>query len=114
MICNIWTCKCETLLFNGDTLCPWCKGRGGKFVNVSFKTRKFTVTKCILCQGEGKVDWIQAIMKKPPKGYSYLFSRQKDIKMRCTGADHCKKKLLRLFRQRDDNKYIGPNWKQVY
>ena len=111
MKCNIWKCNCEVVLFHGEQLCPWCKGQGGKFENVSFKRRKFTVRRCIMCKGEGKVDWIEAITQRAKPDYTHRSC--KDIKMRCTGPDHCKKKLLRLFKQRE-NKNIGPNWKQVY
>jgi DnaJ-class molecular chaperone len=113
-VCNLWKCQCNVTVKESEKLCPWCKGYGGKFGTVSFKQRKFTVHQCILCKGEGKVDWLKAITKKTWTPYPFSrLERLKEIKMRCTGPLHCKKKLLRLFKEREE-KNIGAKWKQVY
>ncbi len=115
-VCNIWKSECNVKLKDGEELCPFCKGQGGKFANASFKQRYFSIRECLLCHGEGKVDWIQATTQKvellSPKGYPRA-RPSKDIKMRCIGQQHCKKTLLRLWKRRDDRD-IGPCWIEVY
>lgn len=112
-ICNIWKCQCYMHLKHDDQLCPMCNGRGGVFLNAAFKQRKFTVMSCKLCLGEGKVDWIRAINRQfpvNPNGYPYAI-KTKDIKIRCIGPKHCKKKLKRLWM--DKKKFSDP-WYQIY
>ncbi len=112
-VCNIWKCNCEVPVFYGEQLCPWCKGQGGMFENAAFKRRKFEIKKCLMCSGEGKVDWIQAITQKSPNYYRYYKTgTTKEINMKCSGPNRCKKKLLRLFRDRK-YKHIGVKWKAV-
>jgi hypothetical protein len=52
-----------------------------------------------MCLGFGKIDWIRAINKQRPLTTGNLpFSPlARDIKMRCTGPKHCKKRLKRLW-----------------
>ena len=100
-VCNIWKCECYVTLKSDQNLCPKCKGQGAVFINVSFKQRHFSVQRCPLCLGEGKVDWITTINKQFPisnDGYPLKF-KVKQIKMRCIGPKHCKKKLKRLWMQ---------------
>ena len=109
--CNIWKSECFISLRDGSQLCPDCKGRGGIFLNVSFKQRNFTVQRCPVCVGKGKVDWIQAITKQLPvtnMGYPIRL-KSKYIKMRCVGQQHCKKKLKRLWMDNKRfEKFLGP------
>jgi DnaJ-class molecular chaperone len=109
-VCNVWKCECSVNIKTSEKLCPFCKGQGGKFVNASFKQKYFTVRQCILCRGEGKVDWIKAITKKmepylSPAGY-HATLKAKEIKMKCTGPQNCKKRLLRIWRQREDKNIV--------
>ena len=117
-VCNIWKQQCNVKLRNGEKLCPDCKGKAATFLNASFKQRHFTVRRCPLCIGEGKIDWITAITGQAAKDsnrptYASLTDRVKDIKMRCTGPLNCKKKLKRLWYKRDV-KPFGLNYYQVY
>jgi DnaJ-class molecular chaperone len=108
-ICNIWKCHCNVTLKHDEQLCPKCKGKGAEFLNASFKRRNFSVAWCSLCLGEGKVDWIRAINRQRPKspnGYP-ISIKVNQIKMRCTGPLHCKKKLKRLWSQ---NKKFSDPW----
>ena len=62
--CNIWKQQCKIPISGREKLCPSCNGRGGFILNASFKSRKYEIKRCVLCDGEGKVDWITAITKK--------------------------------------------------
>ena len=100
--CNIWKQQCRVPIHKHERQCPDCKGQGAFFLNASFKHRCFTIKKCYLCAGEGKVDWIIAITKKPlpdSSGHTFTLStaNNKDIRMKCSGPDKCKKKLKRLW-----------------
>jgi hypothetical protein len=99
-VCNIWKCECYVTLRNDEVLCHECKGSSGFFTNAAFKSRKFTVRRCPMCLGFGKIDWIQAINKQRPltSGSKHPFAQlSRDIKMRCIGPKHCKKHLKRLW-----------------
>ena len=77
------------------------------FINASFKQRKFQVRMCDLCQGRGRVDWITAITKKRSDDNEIvgLFNRStKDIHMKCSGHLKCKKKLKRLWKEKNQFK----------
>ena len=105
--CNIWKQQCKIPISRGQVLCPKCNGRGGHFLNASFKTKKFEIRSCDLCKGEGKVDWITAITKKAEnKGYLYLHEDIKEIHIKCSGPKRCKKKLKRFWLER--KRFIDP------
>ena len=99
-VCNIWLQKCETFLRKDEVICPWCKGWGGSLFEPHFKSRTFSVKRCILCSGHGKIDWILSVTKKPPRE-NILRPQTKTIKMRCTGPLQCRRKLKRIWDQRE-------------
>lgn len=115
-MCNIWKQQCKVTVRANEKLCPSCKGQGAEFVNASFKQRHFTVKYCPLCKGEGKVDWIAAVTKRPeheidPKPWHGIASRKvKKIKIKCIGAQKCKKRLKRLWNNRKDKAFGYPWW----
>ena len=111
LICNIWNCTCEVVLFNGDQLCPWCKGQGAKFGKIEIKKHLIEVHRCRKCDGHGKIGWIERITHKKPK-FRYYLGRTKKIRLRCTGHNKCKNKLLKLAKR--ESKNIGITWVQVY
>jgi len=102
--CNIWKQQCKVHLTRDERQCPTCKGQGATFLNASFKQRKFHVKRCSLCRGKGKVDWIQAITKKPNEDAIKGFPMydKKYIHMKCSGHLKCKKKLKRLWTNQDN------------
>jgi len=51
--------KFETILCEGEALCPKCDGAGGK---VTLDHRNWNFITCLKCKGIGKVDWIQKAM----------------------------------------------------
>lgn len=96
--CNIWKPKCEPKLVKGEKWCPYCKGLGAKFVDISFKQRYVTLRRCFTCNGEGKIDWITAITHQPIDPRSMLSSSSmKDVNLKCRGHLKCKKRLKRLW-----------------
>ena len=108
LICNIWKQQCKIPVNKQERLCPNCNGRGGRLLNPSFKTRKFEIRKCPMCAGDGKVDWITAITKKPKLNLDgRLFQRDiKEIHMKCSGPNRCKKRLKRIWQQ--EKNFIDP------
>jgi len=106
--CNIWKQQCKIPVYRKETLCPNCNGHGGRLLNPSFKTRKFEIRKCPMCAGDGKVDWITAITKKPKLNLDgRLFQRDiKEIHMKCSGPNRCKKRLKRIWQQ--EKNFIDP------
>lgn len=106
--CNIWKQQCKIPISGREKLCSACHGRGCTFLNASFKSRKFEVRQCHMCKGEGKVDWITAITKKPQLELNgRLFQRDiKEIHMKCSGPTRCKKKLKRIWLEKKN--FIDP------
>jgi len=106
--CNIWKQQCKIPISGKERLCPACQGRGANFLNASFKSRKFEVRCCPMCAGDGKVDWITAITKKPKfKLDDRLFQRDiKEIHMKCSGPSRCKKRLKRLWLEK--KRFVDP------
>ena len=104
-VCNIWKSECNVKVRTGENLCPYCKGQGASFSSAHFKQRYFVVTWCILCRGEGKVDWLKAVNKRieplrTPGGYPTVGYKTKGIKVRCIGPQRCKKTLKRMWKDR--------------
>jgi DnaJ-class molecular chaperone len=113
-ICNIWKSQCYVSLKHDEELCPLCKGQGALFLNASFKRKIFTVRSCRLCMGEGKIGWITRITKKLPlsdKGLP-IIAKLKDIKIRCTGPQRCKKTLKRLWLVK--KQFVDPGGPYIY
>ena len=109
-VCNIWKCQCDVKLRHDEQLCPMCNGQGARFLNASFKQKYLTIMWCKLCIGEGKIDWIRAINQQfptSPDGYT-LPINTRDIKMKCIGPEHCKKKLKRLWM--NEKSFTDPHW----
>ena len=111
-ICNIWKQKCKPSLRRSEKWCPTCKGLGASFVDISFKQRYVTLRRCFLCGGEGKVDWLVAITKRPAKEYP-IRSALKDVRLKCPGHMKCKKTLKRLW-QNTKNFSKGPWHPEFY
>ena len=66
---NGW-CNKEIELYEGEEVCVECDGVGMKLIFEddlwSYIGRKM----CNKCLGDGKFDWIEKIMGKPPRSYS--------------------------------------------
>jgi len=107
-ICNIWKLKCTLELKKGEMICPICKGHGGIFDGVSFKQKYFTVSSCLLCEGNGKIDWIKAITKEADSN----IGQTKYISFRCGGQHKCSNRLAYLYRQQAKELSINP-WKNI-
>lgn len=99
-ICNIWRTKCILKLRLGEYVCPVCKGLGGEIVRASFRDKSYTVYKCCICEGKGKVDWITNITHKDPTSFTTLASKQ--IKIKCPRNQKCK--ALRNYWRKQNHK----------
>lgn len=104
-VCNIWKCECNVKVRSDESLCPLCKGQGASFSSAHFKQRYFAITWCLLCRGEGKVDWLKAVNKRiepliTTGGYPTIGYKTRDIKIRCIGPQKCKKTLKRMWKDR--------------
>jgi DnaJ-class molecular chaperone len=111
-VCNIWLPRCSLTLSPSEILCPNCNGQGAKMTDAHFKSRSFTITKCILCGGEGKIDWITQVTKKP-RSQKLFVTEIKNIKMHCVGGLKCKSKLKRMWKDRE-RKEFGQDWMTVW
>jgi hypothetical protein len=61
-ICNVWHKTCTLTIKKGvEFVCPECGGHGGFVDSLSYKQKTYSVIRCILCNGEGKIDWIKNI-----------------------------------------------------
>jgi DnaJ-class molecular chaperone len=110
--CNIWLTRCKLTISDSEILCPICNGQGGKMTDAHFKQRYFTVEQCSLCRGEGKIDWITQVTKKP-KSQNLLVKKLKDIKFHCVGGLKCKSRLKKMWKDRE-RKEFGQNWLTVW
>lgn len=65
---NIWLDKPFLILDQDEVICSVCNGAGGyyPFTKEVEPGLKF-ITMCTHCEGQGKIDWVTRIMKKPKK-----------------------------------------------
>ena len=96
--CNIFKQQCKTVLNEGEEICPSCHGHGGFFISIHPKDRAYKIRECIICLGEGKIDWITATNKMPKA----IHSKIKFVGMRCPRHRGSKcKSMKRLWKQKN-------------
>jgi len=94
--CNIYKQECKTVLNDGEEICPKCYGHGGFFASAHPKDRYWEVRGCMICLGEGKIDWITSVTKRPQ-----AIMKLKQVKMRCPRHRGSKcKSMKRLWKQK--------------
>ena len=106
-VCNIWYQKCcIEVKKDEDVVCPKCKGHGGFLTGAHFRNGNYSVNQCLVCMGEGKVDWISAITGKSYKLTpmdKYTKMNVKYAKIKCP-TDKGFKRIKRMWKQRQDKR----------
>jgi hypothetical protein len=109
MTCNIWRQKCQPTIPKGHELCPHCKGRGCFFLHASFKQGKINLARCVICEGNGYVDWITyarfAGTNPDLKKTNY---KRKKIRFKC--KDNCKVIKRWVKEERKRSRDPDPPW----
>ncbi len=94
--CNIYKQECQIVLKNGERICKNCYGHGGFFVSARPKSRSYQIRGCMICKGEGKLDWISIVKKNPE------IPKMKHVPMRCPKHRGSKcKSMKRLWKQKN-------------
>lgn len=95
--CNIFKQRCQLVLHDGEHECEYCHGHGGSFSASHAKERCWSIRECVMCLGEGKVDWISSINKIPKSIHSKIIQ----VGMKCPSSrGHKCKVMKRLWKQR--------------
>ena len=97
-VCNLWHQKCCIEVKKGEeNICPNCQGHGGFLIGASFRSGTYRLQECILCLGEGKIDWITSINKRRKA----IHAKIKHAKIKCPSNKGCKR-IKRMWRQRKE------------
>jgi len=93
--CNIYKQQCQLILHNGESECKHCNGHGGFFSSAHPKDRYYKIRGCMVCNGEGKLDWITNVIKIPKS-----IPELKAVNMKCPSSRGHKCKIMkRLWKQ---------------
>lgn len=91
-ICNLAKRECYITLKDGEYICPKCSGRGGQIATAYYKSQEFTLIRCMICGGDGKVDWIIKARMRPTSKPELM-----RLSFKCRKSKNCKtlKRILK-------------------
>jgi hypothetical protein len=106
--CNIFKQRCQLVLHDGEHECEYCQGHGGFFISSHAKDRHWSVRECIMCLGEGKVDWISATNKVAKAIHAKVIQ----VGMKCPSSRGHKCKVMKRLWKQKKMKYEISMWQE--